>query len=73
MLTKQLQTKDLKPTLLNKIDLVSNWVLEDESPADDLSWLIEETRDPSSVPFSKLETTIHMHHSCCFSLVMLTL
>ena len=41
---------------LDKIDLVSNWVLEDEFPADDLSWLDEETEDPSSVPFSEMET-----------------
>ena len=42
--------------LLHKIDLVSDWVLEDESPADDLSWLDEETRDLSSIPFSQMET-----------------
>jgi hypothetical protein len=56
MLTKQLQPKDLDPILLDKIDLVSDWVLEDESPADDLSWLDEETQDLSSVPFSQMET-----------------
>jgi hypothetical protein len=37
MLTKQLQAKELNPILLDKIDLVSDRVLEDESPADDLS------------------------------------
>ena len=41
---------------MDKIDLVSDWVLEDEFPADDLSWLDEETEDPSSVPFSEMET-----------------
>ena len=30
--------------------------MEDESPADDLSWLDEETEDPSSVPFFEMET-----------------
>jgi hypothetical protein len=37
MLTKQFRAKDLDPILLDKIDLVSDWVLEDESHADDLS------------------------------------
>jgi hypothetical protein len=56
MFTKHLWAKDLDPILLDKIDLVSNWVLEDESFTDDLSWLDEETRDLSNVPFSQLET-----------------
>jgi hypothetical protein len=41
---------------VGKIDLVSIWVLEDESPVDDLSWLDEETQDLSSVPYSQMET-----------------
>lgn len=39
MLTKQLQAKDLDPILFDKVDLVFHWVLEDESPTSDLSWL----------------------------------
>jgi hypothetical protein len=31
------------------------WVLEDEYIFDDLSWLDEETQDPSSVPLSQME------------------
>ena len=54
MLTKQLQAKDLDPILLDQIDLVSNWVVVDEAPAN-LSWLDEETEGPSSVPFFKIE------------------
>ena len=56
MLTKQLQAKDLDPVLLDKIDLVFDWVLEDEFLVDDLCWLHEETTDPCSVPFSEIET-----------------
>ena len=55
MLTKQLRAKDLDPILLDQIDLVSDWVVEDEAPAD-LSWLDEETEGPSGVPFSEMET-----------------
>jgi hypothetical protein len=55
MLTKQLRAKVLDPILLDKIDLVSAWVLEDESPADDLSWLDEGTQDLSSVPLSQMD------------------
>ena len=56
MLRKQLRVKDLDPFLLEKIGLVSDWVVEDEFPMDDLSWLDEEIEDPSSVPFSEMET-----------------
>ena len=55
MLTKQLRAKDLDPILLDQIDLVFDWVVEDEAPAD-LNWIDEETEDPSSVPFSETET-----------------
>ena len=55
MLTKQMQPKDLDPILLDDIDLESEWVVEEEFP-DDLSWLDEETQDPSSLPYSKMET-----------------
>ena len=55
MLTKQLRAKDLDPILLDQIDLVSDWVVEDEAPAD-LSWLDEETEGPSGVPFYEMET-----------------
>ena len=48
---------------LDKIDLVSDWVFKDEFPTDDLSWLDEETEDPSSVPFSEMETSnTHASH-----------
>ena len=52
LLTKQLRAKDLDPILLDKIDLVSDWVLEDDSPTNDLSLLDEETQDLPIVPFS---------------------
>ena len=55
MLTKQLRAKDLDPILLDQIDLVSDWVVEDEAPVD-LRWLDEEAEGPSSVPFSEMET-----------------
>ena len=49
-----MQLKDLDPILLDDIDLESEWVVE-EFP-DDLSWLDEETQDPSSLPYSQMET-----------------
>ena len=50
-----MQAKDLDPILLDQIDLVSDWVVEDEAPAD-LSWLDEETEGNYGVPFSEMET-----------------
>ena len=55
MLTKQMQPKDLDPILLDDIDLESELVAEEEFP-DDLSWLDEETQDPSTLPYSQIET-----------------
>jgi hypothetical protein len=55
MLTKELRENDLDPNILDKIDLIFDWVLEDESLADDSSWLDEKTQDLSSVPFSQME------------------
>jgi hypothetical protein len=54
MLTKQLQAKDWDPILLDQIDLVSYWVIEDETPVD-LGQLDEETESPFGVPFSEME------------------
>ena len=45
----------MDPILLDQINLVSDWVVEDEAPVD-LSWLNEETKGPSGVPFSEMET-----------------
>jgi hypothetical protein len=56
MLTKKLWAKDLDRILLDEIDLVYDWVLDDDSPANDFSWLDEETQDLPSVPFSQMET-----------------
>ena len=50
-----MQPKELDPILLDDIDLESEWVVEGDFP-DDLSWLDEETQDPSSLPYSQIET-----------------
>jgi hypothetical protein len=73
MLTKQFQAKDLDPILLDKIDLVSYWLLEAESHVDDLSWIMKRLR--ISLLFHSLEWKqhIHLHHNCCFNIVMLEL
>jgi hypothetical protein len=65
--------KDTDPILLDKIDLAYDYILEDESLVDNLSWIYKETQDLSSVPLSQMETQKQLHHNCRFSLVMLAL
>lgn len=52
MLTKQLRAKDMDPILLDNIVLVVDCVLEDESLANDFSWLDKESEGLFSAPFS---------------------
>jgi len=56
LLTKQLRPKDIDPILLDDTDMDTEWVVEEELPTDDLSWLDEETQDLSNQPLSQMET-----------------
>ena len=62
----------MDPIFLDQIDLVSDWVVEDEAPAD-LSWLDEETGVPLVLHFPKWKHQTHLHHSLFFNIVMLVL
>ena len=56
LLTKQLRPKDIDPILLDETNVDNDWVVEEEFPTDDLSWLDEETQDFSNQPLSQMET-----------------